>query len=105
VRRPAPRPIGAILPGALEGARPLTLLARVQAAWPEVAGAALASVTAPVAERGGVVTVVCESAAWAQELELLQRDLTEGLARHLEGPGEGSVEGFRFRVGSVPNLP
>lgn len=103
MRRPAPRPIAAALTRALEGARPLTLLARVQAAWPQVAGSALASVTAPVAERAGVVTVVCESAAWAQELELLQHDLTEGLARHLEGSDEGSFERFRFTVGSVPN--
>jgi predicted nucleic acid-binding Zn ribbon protein len=105
VRRPGPRPLGSVLPDALAGVRPPTLLARVQAAWPEVAGAALASVTLPVAERNGVVTVACDSAVWAQELELLQRDLKEGLARHLAGPGEGSVRRFRFTVGSVPNRP
>ena len=56
MRRPGPRPLSNALAGALAGARPATLLARVQAAWPEVAGRPLATATAPVAEREGVFT-------------------------------------------------
>jgi predicted nucleic acid-binding Zn ribbon protein len=105
VRRPGPRPLSNALAGALAGARPATLLARVQAAWPEVAGRPLATGTAPVAEREGVVTIACESALWAHELELLQRDLLDRLAERLEASGEGSVERLRFTVGSLPNHP
>jgi predicted nucleic acid-binding Zn ribbon protein len=105
VRRPAPRPLSSALAGALSGARPATLLARVQAAWPEVAGGPLAAVTTPVAEREGVVTITCESALWAHELDLLQRDLLERLAERLKASGEGSVQRLRFTVGSLPNDP
>ncbi len=105
MRRPGPRPLSNALAGALAGARPATLLARVQAAWPEVAGRPLATATAPVAEREGVVTIACESALWAHELELLQRDLLDRLAERLEASGEGSVERLRFTVGSLPNHP
>ncbi|HEU0025454.1 MAG TPA: DciA family protein [Thermoleophilaceae bacterium] len=105
MRRRAPRPLGSILPETLSGVRPATLLARVQAVWPEVAGRALAASTAPVAERGGVITVTCESSVWAQELELLQRELLERLAGRLAGSPEGSVERLRFTVGSLPNHP
>jgi predicted nucleic acid-binding Zn ribbon protein len=105
VRRPAPRPLGATLPAALAAVRPPTLLARVQAAWPEVAGTALASVTTPVSERDGVVTVACESAAWAQELEMLQRDLAERLSQLLGSGPAGSPRRLRFTVGSGTNGP
>ena len=71
----------------------------------EVAGRPLATATAPVAEREGVVTIACESALWAHELELLQRDLLDRLAERLEASGEGSVERLRFTVGSLPNHP
>jgi predicted nucleic acid-binding Zn ribbon protein len=103
MRRLAPRSLGAVLPGAIEGTGPQTLLARVQGLWSEVAGAPLAAATAPVAERDGTITIVCESALWAHELELLQRDLVERLREALAASGSGTVEGLRFRVGSPPN--
>ena len=68
-----------------------------------MAGAALARPTAPVSEREGVVTVACESSLWAQELDLLQRDLVERLNEALEAAGGGTVERLRFKVGSLPN--
>jgi predicted nucleic acid-binding Zn ribbon protein len=92
-----------VLPQVVESARPATLLARVQGAWPAVAGEALAASTEPVAEREGVVTVACESAVWAQELELLQRDLLERLRERLGAPEGASVERLRFKIGSLPN--
>jgi predicted nucleic acid-binding Zn ribbon protein len=36
-----------------------------------VAGERFARAAEPVAERDGVITVACESAVWAQELDLL----------------------------------
>ena len=89
MRRLAPRALRLALPGAIVNAQPATLLARVQALWPEVAGAALAAATAPVAEREGVVTVACESSLWAQELDLLQRDLLDRMSDP-SGPAEGA---------------
>ena len=103
MKRLAPRPLSAVLPAAIGDAGPQTLLARVQTAWPEGAGAALAASTAPVAEREGVVTVACESSLWAHELELLQRDVLERLGTALATSGGGSVESLRFKVGSLPN--
>jgi hypothetical protein len=51
--------------------------------------------------------VACESAVWAQELELLGPDLLsrceDALAAQPGRPAGGSVEKLRFVVGSVPN--
>jgi predicted nucleic acid-binding Zn ribbon protein len=101
VRRLAPRPIGRALEGALAQARPAGLLAGVQSAWADVAGAVLAAATTPISERAGIVTVSCESGVWAQELELLGTDLTERLNQALETAGDPArVERLRFVVGS-----
>jgi predicted nucleic acid-binding Zn ribbon protein len=100
VRRLAPRPIGKALDEALPHARPAGLLAEVQSAWPAVAGPALAASASPVSERAGTVTVACESAVWAQELELLGPDLAR---RMDEAVGGGRVERLRFIVGSGEN--
>jgi hypothetical protein len=104
VRRPGPRPISAALESAVGEVRPAGLLAAVQAAWPGVAGKALEASTAPVSERAGTVTIACESAVWAHELELLAADLVARLNEQLEATGEADrVDGLRFVVGSVPN--
>jgi predicted nucleic acid-binding Zn ribbon protein len=100
MRRLAPRPIGKALDQALPGTRPAGLLAEVQSAWPGVAGAALAAAATPVSERGGTVTIECESAVWAQELELLGADLAGRLD---EAVSNGRVERLRFIVGSGSN--
>jgi len=101
MRRLAPRPLSRALDAAIAQARPAGLLAVVQSAWPEVAGAVLAAATEPTSERAGTVTVSCESGAWAQELELLAPDLRQRLNERLESGGEaGRVERLRFVVGS-----
>jgi predicted nucleic acid-binding Zn ribbon protein len=100
VRRLAPRPIAKALERALPDARPAGLLAEVQSAWPTVAGAAVAAAATPVSERSGAVTVACESAVWAQELELLGADLARRLDEAVTG---GRVERLRFIVGSGAN--
>ena len=100
MRRLAPRRLEHALDNVLPDVAPATLLARVQAAWGEVAGARMAAAAQPVAERDGVVTVACESGVWAQELELLAPDLLTGLETALGGPSVGKL---RFVVGSGPN--
>jgi predicted nucleic acid-binding Zn ribbon protein len=89
-RHGSPRPLAATLQDVRRRAQPLTLLAAVQGAWPNAAGPAVAAQAQPVSEREGVVTVACRSAAWAQELDLLQPDL---LSRLVEELGEGAPDG------------
>jgi predicted nucleic acid-binding Zn ribbon protein len=100
VKRLAPRPLAQALQGVARDASPATLIAAVQAGWPGVAGETLAAAAQPVSERGGVVTIACESGVWAQELELLGPDLRERLNASLEGT---RIEKLRFVIGSPPN--
>jgi predicted nucleic acid-binding Zn ribbon protein len=101
VRRLGPRRLGVVLEAVVGEARPAGLLAAVQSAWPEVAGAALAAAATPVSEREGTVTVACESGVWANELELLAPDLMARLNERLrDGPEGARVERLRFVVGS-----
>ena len=100
MKRLAPRALSTALEAVARDVAPDTLLARVQAAWPGVAGDRVARAAAPVSERDGVVTVACESGVWAQELDLLAPDLLQRLEAVLGAP---SVTRFRFVVGSAPN--
>jgi predicted nucleic acid-binding Zn ribbon protein len=95
MRRRAPEPFAAILRDAVANAAPDTLIARVQAVWPEVAGAAIAAEAAPSSEREGVVTVHCSGAVWAQELTLLEPELVGRLNGRLEGV---QVRSLSFKV-------
>lgn len=88
-----PRRIGAALDRIVAERAPRTLLADVQTAWPEVAGAAIAARAEPVAERGGTVTIACESGAWAQELDLMGDLLGERIDAAI---GAGRVSALRF---------
>lgn len=108
MRRLAPRPLSQALDAVLADVEPATPLARAQALWPEVAGAELAAFATPVAERRGILTLACESAVWAQELELVGPDLLERLNEAVAaGAGAEAAPGpaftrLRFVVGSRP---
>ena len=98
-RRTAPRPLAEALAQATGTAAPAGLLPRLQAGWSELVGPVVAAEAEPVAERGGGVTVACSSAVWAQELELLSRDLLERLNGVLGTPAEPHpVASLRFVV-------
>ena len=96
MRRMAPRPFANALDRVAADLAPMTPLARVQAAWPEVAGPVMGAEAEPVAERAGEVTLRCGSSVWAQELELLSADLLERLNATLGGP---LVKRLRFVAG------
>ena len=68
-RRRTPRPASDAIRDLADRLAPATTLAAVQRAWPEAAGEAFAAQSEPTGEAGGVVTVTCSSAVWAQELE------------------------------------
>jgi predicted nucleic acid-binding Zn ribbon protein len=95
VRRRAPETLADVLRDAVGEVAPDTLLARVQALWPEVAGQAIATEATPSSEREGTVTVDCSGAVWAQELTLLEPELVARLNARLEGI---QVRSLRFKV-------
>ena len=105
MRRSAPRPMAAALARLREEAEPATVLARVQAAWSEAVGPAIAAEADPVAERGGILTVACRSAVWAQELELLARELLGRLNEALGAGAEGPLSELRVRTGNQHGRP
>jgi predicted nucleic acid-binding Zn ribbon protein len=95
-----PQRLGNAVRRARERAEPQTLLAAVQSAWAEAAGAGVAAEAAPVSERDGIVTVACRSATWAQELDLLQNDLLTRLRKALDSHEQHApatpLRGLRF---------
>jgi len=93
--RIAPRPASEALRVARDRAAPQTPLAATQAVWLEVVGAAIAAAAEPVAERRGEITVRCESAVWAQELEMMGTELRTKLRERL---GEAAPVGLRFET-------
>ncbi len=94
--RSAPRPLSTALDGLTATLAPASTLARVQAVWERAVGSAIAASAAPTAERDGVLTVVCESASWAQELDLMAYELIGGLNRAL---GAEALRELRCRSG------
>ena len=85
--RHRPRPLSIALDTAQHAWTPATLLAEVQAAWPDVVGAMIAAEATPVGERAGVVTVSCSASVWAQELDLMAPTILGRLNAKLRGAG------------------
>jgi predicted nucleic acid-binding Zn ribbon protein len=83
--RSGPRSLTLALEALRDELAPATVLADVQRAWPEVVGAAIAAEAAPSAERGGVLTVSCSAAVWAQELDLMAPAILDRLNPRLRG--------------------
>jgi predicted nucleic acid-binding Zn ribbon protein len=83
VRRQGPRPITAALDELTRRIEPLTLIARVQRVWDDVAGELVAEETRPVSEGGGTVTIACNSSTWAGELQMLSGDYLKRLNEDL----------------------
>jgi predicted nucleic acid-binding Zn ribbon protein len=100
MKRLAPRPLKDALEAVTTAAAPAGILARAQQLWPEVAGVVVAAESEPVSERGGVLSVRCTSAVWAQELELLAPDIRTRLNGALAP--DGTVSELRFTVAERP---
>jgi len=97
MRRRAPRPVAGALDRLLAALEPATLLAEVQRAWPQAAGAVFAGAARPVAEKDGTIRVDCVSAVYAQELALMADRVVAALNDHL---GRPAVRGLRCGVRS-----
>ncbi|HWY90300.1 MAG TPA: DUF721 domain-containing protein [Solirubrobacteraceae bacterium] len=94
--RLAPRPLAAPIEALTAELAPATTLARVQEAWERLVGPAIAGSARPTAERDGVLTVLCEAAVWAQELDLMAPELIGRLNAEL---GEDTLRQLRCRSG------
>ncbi|MHB8241127.1 MAG: DciA family protein [Solirubrobacteraceae bacterium] len=94
--RAAPRMLASALGDLTASISPATKLARVQGIWEQVAGPAIACSARPSAERDGVLTVSCEAAVWAQELDLMADAL---IARLNAALGEEAIRELRCRTG------
>jgi predicted nucleic acid-binding Zn ribbon protein len=66
---------------------------RLQAAWPDVVGAHIASRSQPVALEGGTLQIRADGSAWATELTLMSASIGAKVAAFLELP-----EGLEVRV-------
>ena len=65
-------------------------------AWPQIAGPTVAAHARAEAVRDGVLIVLTDSPAWAQELQLRRRDLVARVGAQV---GEGVIRDIRFRSG------
>jgi len=83
--RAAPRPLSAIVRELTSTLAPASTLARVQEVWERAVGPGIAAAARPIAERDGVLSVTCEAAVWAQELDLMAADLIARLNAALAG--------------------
>ncbi|QTX06054.1 DUF721 domain-containing protein [Agromyces archimandritae] len=70
------------------------------ASWPEVAGAEIAKHSEPVGIEGGMMTVRCESTAWATQLRLMR---TELVSRVVDRFPDSGVESMRFQGPDAPS--
>ena len=90
--RRAPRPLAIAIEALTGRLAPATLLGDVQRVWEQAAGPAIAREAAPVAERGGTVTLECSSAVWMAEIDLMGPTLIDQLNARL---GSERVSGVR----------
>ncbi len=68
--------------------------------WPEIVGPELAAHSNPISIQDGVLTVGCDSTAWATQLRLLREEL---LSRILESQPESGIAQLRFHGPDVPS--
>jgi predicted nucleic acid-binding Zn ribbon protein len=76
VRRSSPKAASGPLDALTRRLAPASVLAEVQRVWPQAVGEAIAAEATPTAERAGTLTLTCSSSVWAQELTLMQTELT-----------------------------
>jgi len=92
MRRRAPRPLATAVEALTQRLAPATLLADVQRVWPQAAGPEIAAEAEPVSERAGTVTLLCSSAVWMQEIDLMGPTLVDSLNAAL---GSDRVQALR----------
>ncbi|MGH2919422.1 MAG: DUF721 domain-containing protein [Solirubrobacteraceae bacterium] len=77
MRPRALRPLRPAVEALADALAPATLLADVQRVWEGAVGPAIARAASPLSERDGTLTVLCSSAVWMQEIDLMGPVLAE----------------------------
>lgn len=95
--RKQPERIGVPLDRLTASLAPSTPLGSVQTVWRNAVGDRIAHRCNPVKAQEGVLTVVCESSAWSQQLTMMQVDLLERLRAEIGDPAHAPTE-LRFVV-------
>jgi predicted nucleic acid-binding Zn ribbon protein len=72
----------------------------LMAAWSDIVGAETAAHSIPVGIEDGVLTVRCDSTAWAQQLRTMRIQVTTKIAEHHDAAG---IESVRFLGPDVPS--
>ena len=70
------------------------------ASWAELVGAETAEHSEPVAIEGGVLTVQCDSTAWATQLRLMRSQISTKIAQRFPDAG---IESVRFEGPNAPS--
>jgi predicted nucleic acid-binding Zn ribbon protein len=96
MRRHSPRPISVALSYLGDRLAPQSALASAQAGWEQAVGGQIAAHCQPAFERSGTLTVDCESAVWAAELQMQGPEILAALNAAL-APGR-ELAALRFRV-------
>ena len=97
--RRSPRPLGPALDALLQRIAPASTLAAVQAVWLAAVGPAVGAHGVPIGERDGVLTVACDEAVWANEIELMGPDLVAAVNAAV---GSDALIALTCRAGSAP---
>ncbi len=74
--------------------------AELLASWAEIVGPETAAHAAPLGIEDGVLTVQCDSTAWAQQLRLMQATVLNSIAERFPDAG---VETTRFLAPNAPS--
>ena len=68
--------------------------------WPEIVGADTAEHSAPAGIEEGVLTVKCDSTAWATQLRLMRSQITSTIASRFP---EAQIDSVRFEGPNAPS--
>lgn len=77
MRPRALRPLGPAVDALADALAPATVLGDVQRVWEGAVGSAIAGEASPLSERDGTLTLLCSSAVWMQEIDLMGPLLVE----------------------------
>jgi predicted nucleic acid-binding Zn ribbon protein len=97
-----PRGIGDVMLGLTATMGWVSPLARAEllASWPEIVGKETAAHAEPIGIEEGVLTVRCDSTAWAQQLRTMRASVTTRIAVEFAAAG---IESVRFLGPDAPS--
>lgn len=97
-----PRGVGDVLEtmAAARGWKSPIARAELLASWADIVGADTAAHAVPLRIEDGVLTVQCDSTAWAQQLRLMQSTVLNSIAERFPAAG---VEATRFLAPQAPS--